>query len=199
LQTDTNLAPFINYLSWFMERNEPIPFTELIQVPLRDRDGSVLLGVLAIEKIGALEELQKLIAVWETDVDVERKKAALLLAGLIGEKTSLDTNLNELAAIQEICNQGNYTLAWRTMHGEDGTVNPDLALAGMIANADRFFPVVIETAKENNWEHPEHPVVLAIRFAPDIANRIPQNLLQNDETRTKWWSLFSCGLLLEGR
>jgi hypothetical protein len=199
MPTDTSLAPSINHLAWFLERNESLPFSELIQIPLRDRDGSVLLGVLAIEKIGTLEELQELITLWATDVDVERNKAALLLAGLIGAKSSVETHQNELTAIQEICNESNYTLAWRTMHEEDGTVNPDIALAGMLANADRFFPVVIESAEENKWEHPEHPIVLAIRFAPNIANRIPMHLLQNDETRTKWWSLFSCGLLLEGR
>ena len=196
---DSKLATSINHLSWYLGRTEPLPFADHIQVPLRDRDGSVLLGVLTLEKFGTFEEIHDLIAHWSTDVDFERKKAALLLAGLIRAKSSIDTNQNELMAMQEICNKSNYKLAWRTLHQEDGTVNPDIALAGMIAHADKFFPVVIETAKENKWEHPEHPVVLAMRFAPDIANRIPQNLLQNDETRTKWWSLFSCGLLLEGR
>ena len=194
------LASSINHLSRFMELEEPPAFDDLIEMPIRDRDGSVLLAVLAIEKFATTEQLQQLVSTWSLDYDLERNKAAVLFAAFLDTKTtSSHTSNNELAGLRAVCNEKSHALAWRMMHYDDGTINPDIALAGMLANKDKFLPILIETAIENNWKHPEHPVVIAMRFAPNVANRIPTDLLRNDETRTKWWSLFACGLLLEGR
>ena len=53
--------------------------------------------------------------------------------------------------------------------------------------------------KEDKWTHPEHAILIAESFKPNITNQISFELLKNTETRQKWWSLFACGLLQEER
>ncbi len=200
ITTDMPIKTSVNFLAWFLELEPPPTFDSLTALPMKDRDGSVLLAVLTIDKFGTGQQIQELIATWSSDYDLERNKAAVLLAALTNVKhTFQHSKNNDLATLQTICEEQDHTIAWRALHYEDGTINPDIALAGMLANQTALFPIMIETATNNKWKHPEHPIVLAIRFAPEVARKIPSDLLQNDETRTKWWSLFACGLLLEGR
>ena len=196
---DSLASPFIN-LSLLAGFSDSTQTDVLLETPLRDRDGSVLLAVLAIEKCIPKKELQGLVQSWSRDFDIERQKSAVFFASMLNTPFSFAESSNsELATIQVILAENNYALAWRTIHNSDGTINPDIALAGMLANADKFFPILIESASSKKWTHPEHPIMIAFRFAPEIANKIPSELLQNSETRNKWWSLFTCGLLLERR
>ncbi len=198
--TDDAIVPSINYLSWYLGFEKPPPHDKMITLPIRDRDGSVLLAVLTIEKFSTRKQVNNLISNWMLDYDLDRNRAAVLLAALIDEvPTFPHTQNNSLAALQTVCISHDYILAWRTLHYEDGTINPDMALLGMILNQEKFFPILTKSAKENRWTHPEHPIMIASRFAKTVANRIPADLLQNEETRSKWWALFACGLLLEGR
>ncbi len=197
---NTPIKTSINFLAWFLEIERPPTFDSLTTLPLKDRDGSVLLAVLAIDKVGTDSQIQELIKAWTTDYDIERNKAAVLLAALKNVKPNYQhSNNNELETMQTICKKQDHALAWRTLHNEDRTINPDIALSGMLANQTAFFPILIESATDGKWKHPEHPIAIAMRFAPEVTQLIPTDLLQNDETRTKWWSLFACGLLLEGR
>jgi len=196
---DSLASPFIN-LSFLAGFSDIPPTDDLLETPLRDRDGSVLLAVLAIEKCVPKKELQGLVQSWSSDFDFERQKAAVFFASMLNTPFPFAKSSNsELATIQVILAENNYALAWRAIHKSDGTINPDIALAGMLANPDKFFPILIESATNKKWTHPEHPIMIAFRFAPEIANKIPTELLQNSETRNKWWSLFTCGLLLERR
>ena len=200
IKTETPIATSLNFLAWYVDFEAPPPLDTLVELPIRDRDGSVLLAVLAIEKFATREQLRVISEHWILDYDVDRKKAAILFAALLRRENKFPHVQNsELFTLQSICEDANFSLAWRTLHNADGTINPDIALAGMISNQEKFFPILVETAKENTWKHPEHPIAIAMRFAPEIAERIPIDLLKNDESRTKWWALFTCGLLLEGR
>lgn len=200
LDIDINSAPWVKELSLLMGSvNTPPTYQELINFPLRDRDGSVLLAVLAIENIG-VQQMDPLVQDWSSDYDLERQKAAVLLSALSSSPLrEIPTHNASLATLQTIINDQNYQLAWRSMHNEDGTINPDIALAAMLVDQEKFLPVLIETARNHRWKHPDHPVVLARRFVPQVASKISSKYLKNDESRRKWWTLFACGLLVEER
>ena len=200
LSIDASIGSPFNHISWLVGLSEKPTTSAVLETPLRDRDGSVLLGVLAIEQYVPHEQLHKLIQHWSSDYDIDRQKAAVFFAHMIHVEFPFQESTDpELATIQAVLSESNYTLAWRALHNPDGTINPDIALAGMLANAEKFLPILIGSVKKNKWAHPEHPIMIALRFEPKIANEIPIELLQNSETRNKWWSLFTCGLLLERR
>ena len=158
-----------------------------------------MLAVLAIDNIG-VQQMDPLVQVWSSDYDLERQKAAVLLSALSSSPLrEIPTHNTSLATLQTIINDQNYQLAWRSMHNEDGTINPDIALAAMLVDQEKFLPVLIETARNHRWTHPDHPVVLARRFVPHVASKISSKYLKNDESRRKWWTLFACGLLVEER
>ncbi len=172
-------------------------YQDLIDTPVRDRDGSVLLSVLAIECV-APNKIDSLIRSWERDYDIDRQKAAVLLCALRKLPLPTVSTKNEsIVTIQTILDTDNIALAWRTLHQSDGTINPDIALAAMIVDQKKFTQILIDSAMSGKWAHPEHAILLAKNFFPHITNRIPFELLKNQKTRQKWWHLFACGLLKE--
>jgi hypothetical protein len=200
IEIDNATAPWLLKLSSFYaeeQRNHTLQVIE--QLPIRDRDGSVLLTVLAIHANNS-NDIQRLVSDWSTSYDTEAQKAALLLHALQGESSiSVLSQDSEIQTIQLILRDENTKLAWRSMHRDDGTVFADIVLAGMIANPSKFIESCIATAKQNKWVHPEHAIIIASTFFPDIASIIPASYRRNDESRKKWWDLFSCGLLLQKR
>ncbi len=178
---------------------QQITFSDLVELPPRDRDGSVLLYVLAIEQVGP-QELEPLIETLSLDYDIDRQTAAVLLAAMRNLPQPQVSAQNEsLSTIQTIISENNAELAWRTLHRPDGTIIPDIALAGMIADQKMFTPIIIDSVQNDRWVHPEHPVMIMDTYFPEITNTIPTNLLNNSHARQKWWALFACGLLKEER
>ncbi len=197
---DINPSPWVEkLLSWYPSNRHSVTFAELVELPVRDRDGSVLLTVLAIHRI-APQKIEPFIQAWERDYDLERQKAVALLCAIRELPPPTISTQNEvLSTIQAIINQADVQLAWRALHRDDGTIDPDVALAAMIADQERFMPILIESAQQNQWTHPEHAILIAKTFSSDIANQIPIAFLKNKETRQRWWALFACGLLQEER
>lgn len=194
------LLPSLHQLAWLLGVEEAPTMDVLVETPVQDRDGSVVLGVLAIKKFTTQQERHRLIHQWMNDFSLARQKSAVLLA-MMEDKTYdfPPSQRPELSTIQAIQKDTHYLLAWRTLHDKDGMIIPDIALAGMLANQEKFFPILINSAQEHKWKHPEHAILIASYFAPRVAGAIPFDYLQNTETRKKWWSLFTCGLLLERR
>ena len=194
------LVPSLHQVAWLTGVEGPPVFDVLIETSVQDRDGSVVLGVLAIEKFTTEQQRNTLIQEWTTDYDFARQKSAVLLAMLADTSFEFPhTQRQALSTLQAIQKDSDYLLAWRALHDEDGMIIPDIALAGMLANEEKFFPILLKSVKENKWQHPEHPILIASYFAPEIAGKLPFDFLQNSETRKKWWSLYTCGLLLERR
>lgn len=173
---------------------------DLTSMAPHDRDGSVLLTVLAIDRHMHQEQVRPLIERWGNSYDLELQTAAVLLAACTQNPIpTLSTSNEYLATISTICIEKQITLAWRALHRNDGTINPDVALAGLLIDQDRFLPILVDSAQAGIWSHPEHPVELARRFAPHVSALLPVTLLEDEGTRDKWWSLFACGLLKEQR
>jgi hypothetical protein len=195
-----NPSPWVmKLMAHYDSSHSPAWFPDLARLPLRDRDGSVLLSVLAINNI-APQKIEELIEAWSIDYDLDRQKAAVLLSAIRNLPPPSVSEQNEtITTLQTIINEKDIELAWRAMHKSDGSINPDIALAAMIVNQEKFTPILIETAKEDKWTHPEHAILIAESFKPNITNQISFELLKNTETRQKWWSLFACGLLQEER
>lgn len=200
LDININPSPWVEkLLAWYPSTHQPATYLGLAELPVRDRDGSVILSVLAIHEF-ATQRIESLVEVWEQDFDLDRQKAAALLCALRSlPQPSISTQNESLSTIQTIIKENDVLLAWRALHRSDGTIDPDVALAAMIVNQERFMPILIESAKQNLWTHPEHAIIIAKTFSSEIANQIPFALLENKETRQKWWSLFACGLLQEER
>jgi hypothetical protein len=197
---DQNVSAHITHLAWFLGIEDAPTFSMMTKLTKNGTGRSVLISVLTIEKFGTSVQIQDLIKTWSTDYDLDRRKAAILLGVLIGSTTEpIQSQIEELSTLQTVCLEMKIELVWRTMHNEDGTINPEIALVGMLANKDVFFPVLLDSVSDGLWAHPEDPIALAFHFAPEIANRIPFELLKGEKTRLKWWTLFSCGLLLEER
>jgi len=191
-----NPSPWVSKLmAHYDTMHQSASYPNLLSLPIRDRDGSVLLSVLAIEN-QAPEKIDNLIDAWSLDYDIDRQIAAVLLSSM---RNSLPPNVSAqhetLNTIQAIIREKNIELAWRTMHRKDGTIHPDIALAAMIVNPSRFAPILIETAQQGKWKHPEHPILIAESFLPSITNKISAQNRHNPVSRQKWWSLLSCGLL----
>ncbi|MDP7008403.1 MAG: hypothetical protein QGI78_02425 [Phycisphaerales bacterium] len=164
---------------------------ELVTMPLLDRDGSVLLAALSIHKHTGTS----LTSTWDTSIDKDRRKIAVLLGGLAGlERTHADSDPH-VHHIAKILSENSSVLAWRAMHQKNGFIDPDVFLAGLIVDREGFLQLLVETEQKGLWQHPDHSVVLAQVFAPKITSAVPIELL--GRTRDKWWELFSCGLLLE--
>lgn len=200
LDINLNPSPWIEkLLAWYPSVHRPATYPGLVELPVRDRDGSVVLSVLAIHEYGS-QRIESLVKEWEQDLDLERQKAAALLCALRRlPQPSISTQNESLTTIQAIIKENDVQLAWRALHRSDGTIDPDVALAAMIVNQEQFMPILIESAKQNQWTHPEHAIIIAKTFSSEIANQIPFALLENKETRQKWWALFACGLLQEER
>ncbi|MDP7005678.1 MAG: hypothetical protein QF718_05655 [Phycisphaerales bacterium] len=200
LTIENNSSSWLHKLNMLINSNEKnTSLHELLELPIRDRDGSVLLTVLAVEK-HAPEELPKLIIEWANDYEIEKQIASALISAMTDSPLQeVHTYNSLLSTIRTIINEQNFQLAWRSLHNSDGTINPDIALAALTVNEDKFMPILVKSAKDQIWKHPEHPIVIANRFKPNITSKIPYELLKNDESRAKWWSLFACGLLLEKR
>ncbi len=172
-------------------------YEEIVELPVRDRDGSVVLTVLAIYQT-APQNIENLVLEWDADIDLEKRKAALLLRALMSlPLPESSSEIESLHTIGVILQDEDFQLAWRAMHREDGTIDPDVALAALIIDKERFIPELIQSAKQQLWTLPEHPIVLAKTFSSSIADQIPFEFLENKETRKKWWSLYACGLLQE--
>ena len=173
---------------------------DLISMSPHDRDGSVLLTVLAIDRHIPNVMLPPLIDTWANSYDLELQAASILLASLSGNTIPEISSSNSfLVTISTICTEKHGALGWRSIHLENGMIHPDIALAGLIVDESRFMPILIDSARAGLWIHPEHPIELARRFAPKVSALIPSALLDQEESRDKWWSLFACGLLQEQR
>ena len=198
---DAQASPWIRRLAVLRCNNiTNSTLEDLISMAPHDRDGSVLLTVLAIDQHLPQEMFTPLIERWSNSYDLELQSAAILLAACAGHPIpTVPTSSDLLATIRTICIEEHTALAWRSLHREDGTINPDVALAGLIVDRDRFLPIVISTARAGFWSHPEHPVELARRFAPHVSELLPTTMLDQEGSRNKWWSLFACGLLKEQR
>lgn len=201
-KTSTTINPshwMLKLIAQYDADHQDISFSDLVELPPRDRDGSVLLYVLAIEQVGP-QELGLLVETLSLDYDIDRQTAAVLLAAMRNLSPPQVSTQNELLnTIQTIISENNAKLAWRTLHRPDGTIIPDIALAGMIADRSFFTPIVIDGVRSGHWVHPEHPVMIMDTYFPEITNTIPTNLLNNSHARQKWWALFACGLLKEER
>ncbi len=195
----SNISPWaLKLLAIYDSKQSESFYSEVIGSPVRDRDGSVMLCVLAIHK-RATTPIEPLIHIWEHEYDIERQRAALLLSAIRNlplPKVSLQNEL--ITTLHTIINEKNFELAWRTLHHPDGTINPDIALAAMIVDYQRFTPILVETAMNGKWVHPEHAILIADAFWPTITDQIPFALLKNRESRRRWWTIFACGLLKEG-
>jgi len=168
---------------------------ELEAMPLRDRDGSILLSTLALYKHSNLLRL----ASWNTSLDIDQRKVFRLLQGFANEEIELSDSDPSIQNITTIINDKNESLAWRTIHKRGGVIDPDIFLAGLIADREQFLQILLETARFQQWNHPEHAVELARVFAPEIVRYLPESLLVTPETRKQWWERFACGLMLEKR
>lgn len=201
IAVDATASPWIRRLAAL--RCETITnstIEDLISMAPHDRDGSVLLTVLAIERHMHKKMVSPLIERWAGSYDLELQSASVLLAACTQHPIpAIRTSNESLATISTICSEKQLTLAWRSLHRQDGTINPDVALAGLIIDLDRFLPILIDSARAGLWSHPDHPVELARRFAPQVSTLLPNSLLDQEESRDKWWSLFACGLLQEQR
>jgi hypothetical protein len=173
---------------------------ELVALPPRDRDGSVAMAVLAVQRHGRDDML---IEAWLRSPDVDKREAATLLAAMQGENVaSLSAAAEQesnpsVRTLMLVCGGADSAAALRTLHDPDGLIDPDHALAALCVDREVFLPLVIKTARENRWSCPEHAVELARHFAPRATGGIPT--LMALENRDRWWSLVACGLLLEDR
>ena len=194
----TSTSPWITKLHTILQPSEAnIDFDAMRDLPVCDRDGSVLLTVIAM---AGSEDTKQIISEFSTSLDTDKQKVALLLSALIGKPLpDVDTANSELRSLHAILESADVHSAWRSMHRENGAINPDVALAGMIADMEVFMPLLLDSVEQQKWEIPEHPVLIVRHFAPEVANRVPHDLLSNTESRQKWWGLFSCGLLKEWR
>jgi len=168
---------------------------ELRTMPLVDRDGSILLSTLALHKHSPPSETSK----WIVSIDIDQRKIAILLQGLAREKIRHNDPDPMVQHISKILTDKSGILAWRSMHLPNGLINPDIFLSGLIVDQKGFLQLLIESAQENLWQHPEHPVELARIFVPEITNILPESLLLSPEERVKWWNLLACGLLIKER
>jgi hypothetical protein len=190
LACDANINPWLRRLaSLYCETLDTTCTQALITMPLRDRDSSVLLATLSIYKHATVEN----IAHWKESVDSDKRKIYCLLQGFLHKKIEYLDSDPQVQHLANIINEQNTQLAWRTMHTKDGRINPEIFLAGLIIDKDRFLKILIKSAQANAWHHPEHPVELARIFMPNITKFLPP------EDRTKWWNLFACGLLTQQR
>lgn len=191
-----NPSPWVvKLLAHYDSMHHGASYPNLLTLPLRDRDGSVLLSVLAIHK-HAPEKIDNLISSWSLDYDIDRQKAAILLSAMKGLPPPAVSSENAmLLTLQSILHEKNFALAWRSMHKKDGTIDPDFALSAMIIDPKRFTPMLAETAVDGKWTHPEHAILIAETFVPDITNKISMLDKHNRTARRKWWSIFTCGLL----
>ncbi len=171
----------------------------LTTMPLLDRDASVLLTTLAIQKHIDISSQQAIIRSWRTSVDSDRRKVAVLLQGVVNSAAAPSDSNPKVATLSRILHSGDVSLAWRTLHRSDGSIDPDTAFAGLCVARHKFLNILVETAKEDQWRHPEHAVELARAYAPDVILYLPNSMLADKESRTRWWSLVACGLLLEQR
>ncbi len=196
---DFSLAqPWMKFLSVLCSSESSlISFDELCSMPPKDRDGSILLATLAIEK-NAPTLIEPILTDWIGAYDDDRVSIAILLAGLRNiQLPTIQSGSEKTLAISRIINEKNFKLAWRTMHRSDGQIHPDIALAGMIADPNRFLPELIKSAKLGQWQHPEQPIAIAWAIYPEIAASIPEEFIINPPLRLKWWDYFACGLLQE--
>ncbi len=171
---------------------------ELAALPPRDRDGSVAMTALAVQRHGRGDTL---VEIWLKSPDVDKREAATLLAAMQGAsvaslRTAAEQESNPaVRTLMLVCGGADSATALRTLHDPDGLIDPDHALAALCVDREMFLPLVIKTARENRWSCPEHAVELARHFAPRATESIPT--LMALENRDQWWSLVACGLLLE--
>lgn len=201
IATDAEASPWIRRLAALQCKTVTSSTQEdLISMAPHDRDGSVLLTVLAIDRHIPDEMLPTLVDTWANSYDLELQTASILLASLSGNTIpDISSSNSYLATISTICTEKHGILAWRSIHLKHGMIHPDIALAGLIVDESRFMPILIDSARAKLWLHPDHPIELARRFAPKVSALIPSTLLDHEESRDKWWSLFACGLLQEQR
>ncbi|MDP6541928.1 MAG: hypothetical protein QGF07_03990 [Phycisphaerales bacterium] len=197
---DNDVVPWLRRLAALRSKELDIACVEMLKtMPLLDRDGSILLATLSIHKHLDFEATKFLVESWQVSIDNDQRKIAVLLQGLLNEKVKQGDSDPQVQNITIIINEQNTNLAWRTMHNPDGFIDPDIFLAGLIVNRNHFMQLLIETASDNRWRHPEHAFELARAFAPEIVRELPEPIQVKHETMLQWWDLFACGLLLERR
>lgn len=196
LACEVEVAPWLRRLaSLHCQTLDPSCAKALTTMPLRDRDGSVLLATLSMHK----HTKHIRISSWTNSIDSDQRKVSLLLHGLANETIEHADSDPHLQHLTNILSNKSRILAWRSMHQHDGYMNPDIFLAGLIVDSPGFLQILVESVTENLWQYPEHPVELARAFAPDVVKFLPETMLVTSEDRVKWWNLFACGLLLEER
>ena len=200
LACDDEAAPWLRRLaSLRCAELETKCIDSLTTMPLLDRDASVLLTTLAIQKHVDASSQQSIIRTWRTSVDIDRRKVAVLLQGVANSTAAPSDSDPKVETLTRILQGGDVSLAWRTLHRSDGSIDPDTAYAGLCVDRHKFLDILVETAREDRWQHPEHAVELARAYAPDVIQYLPNSFLADKESRMTWWSLVACGLLLEQR
>ena len=186
---------------WSLQQEE-IDVQTLLAInttPFHDRDGSVLIAVLALHKHTPLQERSATMASLLDALDSDDVRAGLLLSEIWNEPIDDKrfNNNDELNTIVSVLQSRDTALAWRTLHNEDGTIRPDQMLAGLIVNPVELLPLFIESAFNEQWQHPEHAIELARWIRPSIAQRLPTQGLTTVKSRLDWWRKFKCGYLIE--
>ena len=195
-----------NSSQWLMRlwslQQEELDIQTLLAInttPFHDRDGSVLLSVLAINKHTPLQKRIATTASLLGALDSDDVRTGTLLSAIWGYTIDqFQPSMNdELMTISKVLQTRDTALAWRTLHHEDGTIRPDQMLAGLIISETEFLPILIDSAIGEQWAHPEHAVELARWIRPSITQRLPTKGLTTVKSRLDWWRKFKCGYLIE--
>ena len=193
-------SPWLTRL-WSLQQHEIDDETllSLNSMPFHDRDGSVLLAVLALNKHTPLQERSATTTSLLNSIDRDELLAGLLLSAIWNEKIEAKrfSNDDELSTVASILQSKDTALAWRTLHNDDGTIRPDQMLAGLLMNQDEFVPLLIESAIAEKWQHPDHAIELGKWIRPAITERLPTQGLTTVKSTLDWWRKFKCGYLIE--
>ncbi len=193
-----DITPWLYRLAALQQNELSIDRTKkLTEMPMHDRDGSVIIAALCLDKFLQDGERKRITKQLLDSTDHDDVLTGLLLSCL-----SDDTNVTanavspEVHTISTILATKDERLAWRTLHNEDGTIQPNQMLVCLKLNRNAFTDKLIESAQSQQWAHPEHPIELAKRFYPLVTSKLPTQGLSTVKSRADWWQKFKCGYLM---
>ena len=197
IEIDAGGAPWLQRLIGLHQETLETSQVEVINLlPFHDRDGSILLAVLFLDKYLPANGIETYIFNLSNSNDSDERVASIFLSALRAPKALRENAFDpKFIALNEIISNKNRLLAWRNLYHPNGTIDPDFALAGLLIDQKMFMKILIQTAKDELWTHPEHAIELAKKFKPTIASAIPNTLLSDVNSRRLWWHLFECGIL----
>ena len=169
----------------------------LIDLPHHDRDGSVVLAALCIDKFIDEDNRKQVINQLLNSTDSDEVVTGLLLSSVSPEhQLKYDTHSGVTSAISNVIKTKDKILAWRMLHNPDGSINPNIMFLCLAISKDEFVNSLIESAMNEKWTHPEHPIELAKRFYPIQTHRLTKHGLSTVKSRQDWWQKFKCGYLI---